>query len=417
MNPFRQFIHWFSTPHSSSNIKQTNFINVQIDAIGVGLANAAAPFLPVFLTRLGATTVEVGLLSSLPAISGLLFAIPMGRFLQRQANIIPWFSGTRLMVILGYALTGIVTFIVPPDFRVISVIMLWAFQTIPQTILSISFSVVMNAVAGPTGRFELMSRRWSILGLTTTVTVFLIGQIISGGEFPLNYQLMFIALSIGGLGSFYFSSHIDIPKQPVPKAVARQRISDYWRQIISEQPFISFNVKRFVYTTGLFLATPIFPVYFVKQLQATDAWIALISTAQTGVMILGYYFWTRQSRRHGSRLVVLATTFGLSFYPLLTALTNEIAFIPLYAAFAGIFQAGLDLVFFDELLKTVPEKLSASFVSFAQSMQYIPAMIGPLLGSALADWLGLSTALIISTAIRLLGAGLFFFNIPRSSPR
>lgn len=417
MNPFRQFIHWFSTPHSSSNIKQTNFINVQIDAIGVGLANAAAPFLPVFLTRLGATTVEVGLLSSLPAISGFLFAIPMGRFLQRQANIIPWFSGTRLMVILGYALTGIVTLIVPPDFRVISVIMLWAFQTIPQTILSISFSVVMNAVAGPTGRFELMSRRWSILGLTTTVTVFLIGQIISGGEFPLNYQLMFIALSIGGLGSFYFSSHIDIPKQPVPKAVARQRISDYWRQIISEQPFISFNVKRFVYTTGLFLATPIFPVYFVKQLQATDAWIALISTAQTGVMIIGYYFWTRQSRRHGSRLVVLATTFGLSFYPLLTALTNEIAFIPLYAAFAGIFQAGLDLVFFDELLKTVPEKLSASFVSFAQSMQYIPAMIGPLLGSALADWLGLSTALIISTAIRLLGAGLFFFNIPRSSPR
>ncbi len=61
-------------PPDATPVQKKNFINVQIDAIGVGLANAAAPFLPVFLTRLGASSFEVGLLTSMPALTGLLLA-------------------------------------------------------------------------------------------------------------------------------------------------------------------------------------------------------------------------------------------------------------------------------------------------------------------------------------------------------
>jgi hypothetical protein len=38
-----------------SDTQERNKRYVQIDAVGVGTAGAAAPFLPVFLTRLGAT--------------------------------------------------------------------------------------------------------------------------------------------------------------------------------------------------------------------------------------------------------------------------------------------------------------------------------------------------------------------------
>ena len=270
MSLFRKFFIWFSTPHGSSNIRKTNFVNVQIDAIAVGLANAASPFLPVFLTRLGASTIQVGLLTSMPAVAGLLFAIPFGSFLQRKSNIIPWFSGSRLGVIMGYALTGLVTFFVPPEARIIAVIFIWAILTIPQTILSIAFSVVMNSIAGPTGRFELMSRRWSILGLTTSLTVFLIGGVVSQGTFPLNYQLMFIALSVGGLISFLFSSRLEIAPSPPQEGQKKPNFLAYWQQVKGEKPFISFNVKRLVYMTGIYLATPLFPVYFVRDLHASE---------------------------------------------------------------------------------------------------------------------------------------------------
>jgi hypothetical protein len=117
---------------SPVEIKKQNFRYVQIDAIGIGLASAAAPFLPVFLTRLGATNIQVGLLTSMPAFTGLILAIFIGNFLQTRRNIIPWFSGARLLVVSSYALTGIVPFLVPEQYAVQAVLLIWAAATIPK---------------------------------------------------------------------------------------------------------------------------------------------------------------------------------------------------------------------------------------------------------------------------------------------
>jgi MFS family permease len=81
--------------------------------------------------------------------------------------------------------------------------------------------------------------------------------------------------------------------------------------------------------------------------------------------------------------------------------------IVLYAGLAGIFQAGLDLVFFDELMKTVPVEYSATFVSLAQSLQHLAAIFAPLLGTWLATYIGLSGALLVSAALRFVGFALF----------
>src|ERR1044071_8455239 len=97
-------------------VQKRNFRYVQIDAIGVSISNVAAPFLPVFLTRLGASNFQVGLLSSMPGMTGLVLAIVVGRFLQTRRNVVPWYSLSRLMVILCYALTGILTLSVSEKF-------------------------------------------------------------------------------------------------------------------------------------------------------------------------------------------------------------------------------------------------------------------------------------------------------------
>ena len=38
-------------------------------------------------------------------------------------------------------------------------------------------------------------------------------------------------------------------------------------------------LKEFVFLSGAALAAPIFPLYFVREIHATDAWIGIISTA------------------------------------------------------------------------------------------------------------------------------------------
>ena len=404
-------LRWFKEPQVGSEVNRKNFLFVQIDAIGIGLANAAAPFLPVFLTRLGATNFQVGLLTSMPALTGLMLALVIGGYLQRKSNIVPWFGTARLLVVLSYALTGIAPFIVPRQYLVFVILAIWALATLPQTIVSILFSVVMNTVAGPEGRFELMSRRWSIMGFTSAITVVIVGQVLDRLGFPFNYQLVFMVLSIGGLISYYFSSHLDLPVRVIPVITLQgsksQRLKEYWKLIFSQKPFINFALRRFVYLTGVSLAAPLFPLYFVRQLHASDAWIGLINTSSTAVMIVGYFFWVRRSRKHGTRMVLLWTTLGLSLYPFLVAITGRVEVVVLLAGMAGIFQAGLDLIFFDELMRSIPVEYSATFVSFAQSMQYLSAVVSPIIGTILADTIGISGALIVAAAIRLLGFVLF----------
>jgi MFS family permease len=400
------------------DIQERNKRYVQIDAVGVGTASAAAPFLPVFLTRLGATPVQVGLLTTMPGITGLFLALWVGRFLQGQRNIVPWFSLSRLMVISAYALTGLAPFFVPDDLLILVVLIIWAAATLPQTMVAVGFSVVMNAVSGPEGRYELMSRRWSILGITTAITVAIAGQVLDRIGFHLNYQIVFLGLSLGGLISYYFSSRIQIPDaipvQKNSKGSIKSSVTEYYQLINSSPDFVSFTLKRFVYLFGITLGIPLFPLYFVRELDASDAWIGLLYTAQTAVLVIGYFFWSRQSRKRGSRFVLLITTFAVSLYPGLVALTQNQTMIFIFSTVTGVFQAGIDLVFFDELMKTIPPSYSPTFVSLAQSVQYLSAILAPLVGTFLAVHYGLSIALLCCSGIRLVGFILFAWKDHRN---
>ena len=149
------------------------------------------------------------------------------------------------------------------------------------------------------------------------------------------------------------------------------------------------------------------PLFLVHEVHATDAQIGTVNMTLTLIMLIGYFLWPWVSRRRNGRFVLLATTLGLTFYPALSAATPQINWIILFAGIAGLFQAGLDLVFFDELMKTVPAEYSATFVSLSQSMQYLSMIIAPLLGTWLADYIGLGGALWLSAGLRLFGFLLF----------
>jgi len=400
-------------------IQKRNFRYVQIDAVGVSISNVAAPFLPVFLTRLGATNFQVGLLSSMPGLTGLLLAIIVGRFLQTRRNVVPWYSLSRLMVILCYALTGILTLVVSEKFVIVATLVIWAFATLPQTALAVAFSVVMNAVAGPEGRYALLSRRWTIFGLTSVVGTFIVTRLINLIDFPVNYGIMFLVLSVGGFVSYYFSNRITLPDTVPPplteSASPREGIQNYLNILRANPAFLSFASKRFVYFSAIVLSTPIMPLYLVREVGATDAQIGTINMTMTLVMLVGYYVWPLVSRQRGGRFVLLATTLGMTLYPALSAATPRVDLIILYAAIAGLFQGGLDLVFFDELMKTVPAEYSATFVSLAQSMQYLSMIIAPLLGIWVATYIGLGGALWLSAGLRLVGFVLFLKRGPRLS--
>jgi len=398
-----------------SAIQKRNKLMVQLDAIGVGLSNAAVPFLAVFLARLGASNVQVGLLTTMPAICGLLLSIPLGHWLERQANIIPWYSATRFLSIFAYTLTGLIPFILPRSTWVVAILIIWGAITLPQAVLSVTFSMVMSDVAGSQGRFELLSKRWSLMGAVAAIMLVITGQFLERVAFPINYQIVFIFLSLGGVLSTYSTAKTFVPRvaPPPPASASTSFISnarDYVHMIAGKKPFLSFTLKRFIFATGIALVAPLFPLYFVRMANLNDGWIANINTAQTVLLIIGYLFWSRQSKSRDTKFILLCAIMGQALYPILLSTTALPLLIIFLAGLAGFAQGGSDLVLFDELIKTIPPELYATFISFNQGVLYIATIIGPMVSTTLSNQIGLDYALMLGGGIELIGFALFLFE-------
>jgi Na+/melibiose symporter-like transporter len=408
----RAAVQAISTPPSALSLYERNARYVMIDGLGVGLVAGVATFLSVFLARLGASNVLVGLLTAMPAITGALLAIPIGQFLGRQANIVTWYARSRVWVLSSYALTGLVPFVFR-EYAPAVIIAIWAIATIPQTMVNITFTLVMSGVAGPNKRMELMSRRWTTLGISNALSVAAVGWALEQSSFPLNYQIVFICSFIGGLISYYFSTNIVLPHGE-PSAVEqvpwRTSLSQMFRLLKEQRPFTQFVLSQFVFRCGMAMAIPLFPLYWVRVVQASDSSIGLINTVQSGVLLVAYSVWIYFSRRWGEGYALTICAFGLALYPLLTATSTNVWQLLIYAAIAGVFVAGTDLVIFDVLLGTAPEHARGSAVGLYHTTNYLATFGAPLLGTALANYVGIGTMLLVAAGLRLLG-GLLFLGL------
>ncbi|GAC1541461.1 MAG: MFS transporter [Herpetosiphon sp.] len=384
--------------------------NVLIDGMGVAIANGIATFLPVLLVRLEASNVQVGLLTSMPAIMGAICSLPVGQFLQREPKLVQWYARSRLWVLTSYALTGIVLFFLAGRAAATVIVGIWAVATVAQVVLNVCFTLVMSGVAGPTKRIALMSRRWTTMGVVTASSVAGAGWLLSHVPWPRNYELVFLASFSGGLLSYIFSLGIVLPEEVTPSTPAAPwyKVWSGMGSLVRQHArFGQFVLSQFVLRCGLGLAIPLLPLYWVRVLHASDAQIGLINTANSVVLVVAFIAWSWLARRRGPRTVLLVCCLGLSCYPPLVSLTHQVWILPLLAAGAGVFAAGLDLVLFDLLVGTAPHEQRGPAIGLYHTTTYLALFVAPLLGTAAVDRLGLPTLLVIAGGLRLAGMLLF----------
>ena len=398
-------------PAPSAAVQERNYAIVQRDSVAVGVVNASSTFLPVLIVRLGGSGLDVSLLTSLPAVAGFLLAIPTGRFLQGRRNIVPWYSRSRLIAQTGYALIALATLLAPPGLAIALVLAIWGLATLPSTMYNVAFSVVMDGAAGPSGRYDLLGQRWAISGLATAVTAGMAGQLIERAGFPLGYQLTFLGFTAAACVSYHYSHRIVVADHdlapPLTTSSPRQRVRALVELVRGERPFVAFEVRRFVFGSGVAMATPLLPLYYVQAARAPDAWIGVIGMSQAGALLVGYNAWRRISRRRSSGFVLAWATAASALYPAALAMTRSLPAIAVLTALWSLFAAGASLSLFDHLMGAVPPSHGVTFVSIDQSMQSLSRTVAPLVGGALALGVGLGPALVTSSVLSLAGAALF----------
>jgi hypothetical protein len=390
----------------------------------MGVVNTASTYLPVLVARLGGSAFSIGLLTAIPAVAGFTLAIPFGQYLQRNAGVVKWYSTARLIANLSYALIAAVVVLAPRGVVVPLILALWALAAIPSTIGMVLFPIVMDGAAGPHGRLELMSRRWSIMGLTTAIAVSIVGQFLDRIPFPVNYAIIFTSFTFAGVASYYFSHQFRVPRiEPPPVSDRRgsigERVRSHFALIRSYPAFVHYSVRQLVYVCGTRLVLPLIPLYYVTVVNAPDAWIGIIATGQSLALLAGYQAWRRLSRLRGTRMLLLIALIVSSLYPAALSLTDHLVVVAVLVTIASFFTAGVDLILFDELMRTVPRQYGVTFVSIDTTLVNMATIVTPLAGAALAGFLGIEVALRFGAFLSLCGVVLFAREARRrgSGPR
>jgi predicted MFS family arabinose efflux permease len=392
-------------------VQARNYRLVQTDSVFVGIVSIAGTFLPVFLVRLGASGTEVGLLTSLPAVTAFLLAIPFGRWLQGRRNIVPWYSRLRLISWSSYAVMAVAVMLFPPSLAVPAVLFVWAVASLPATAGMVAFPIVMDGAAGPAGRFDLLGRRWATAGVASTLGVAIAGQALGLVSFPTNFEALMVVVSLAGVGSFVLSRRFVIPNQvPLPAGAAepaRARLRALVELIRSNRSFLDYELRAFVLTAGIGLATPLLPLLYVNEIHAPDAWIGIIGAAQAVGGVGGYLVARRISRRRSGHAVLLPSLLITALVPAVVAPLDVLPVIAVVVLVGGIATAGAQLALFNELMSRVPRQHGVTFSSVDQSLQNLALILAPSAGGVLAVTIGVRYGLVVAAGVALAGSAMF----------
>lgn len=403
-------------------VEDRNILFVTLDGVCVGFATAAGAFLSVFVIRLGADAFWVSLLSSLPALIHLLLTLPLSRLVAAQKRIVPFFARGRLLARTYHIVIGVLPFFLRDERAAKAIVLLYAASAVVTTVQQLGFTLVMNRAVSRGRRAVMMSRRWTALGVAEIIVLAIAGQVLERLPFPLNYQVVFLASFTADLLGYYTINQVQTRDENSPSSShlatsAGDRKGPFWArmrsgaiEVLQQRPFVRFALARNAYWLGISMIGPLVPIYWVENLRASDAWVSYFNTALSATTLFSYGVWVRIKRARGNRFVLLVSVLGRSFYPLLVSLTPTPLAMLLLSALNGIWLAGMNLMFFDAFLDTVPTGQEARFIAVNQTLTSIIGFVGPPMGAALLPFLGMRLTLASGTLVASVGFLLFLLG-------
>jgi MFS family permease len=398
-----------------------NIWYLYVEVFWAGIFMAVIAFNATYALRLGASNAMIGWLSSVPALLAIAVLVPAARLLETKSNRAPWLRGSLYLGRAAFIGAALSPWVIRGRVAeaVVAVLIL---RTIPMTFYSAGFEPLLADVVPLRDRALVVSTRNIIQGVTIAACTFLFGKwldVAAGipwAVFPVNYQLLYIVGTVAGVLSAYFVAQIEVPETPViartrvkRKAPARLRtLSDTVRAAAREnRDFFRMMTNTFVFNFGAWLLGPLYIIFFVNQLRASDGWVGLNTTlAQIGV-IFGYLLWRRVMDRRGISWTLRFTVPLSAGYAFLVAFFPNLNLILIWGILINLVNSGLNLSHGTALYLLCPAERRASYMAIFSTISNVGAFVAPMLGVALSAAIDIRWILLIGGVIRLLGAGLF----------
>lgn len=384
---------------------------------------AAATFNTAFAIRLGATDTQIGLLTSLPALIAIVVLIPAGRFLNSRRNTRPWLLGSLALYRSGFLVVALIPWL---NFLGISqgaLLVFWlVFLSIPVHFFNVGFIPMLTEVIPPANRVNVFTWRNVIYNAASSVCVYLFGQWLTRVAFPVNYQVMYVVSYFIALLSLFFLLKIQVPVKPMAievqnrKKSLRESIKEIRQDLAVYSDFAAMVRNTLLHSVGLWMATPLYMLYYVRILDASDSWIGTQGAVASLATIAGFLLWRKWMQRLGESKTLRITIILAGLYPLLVGLTESLTLILVWVALSGLLAGGISLSHLNTLLRVTPAKDRTGYTAIYMTTMNIGLFISPMIGVALADRFGFGPVLIACGIVTILGSASFWVWPIRSEP-
>lgn len=413
---------------------RSNFRNLYFDIAWFGvLSGSAIAFLAVYATRLGATPLQLGLLTAGPAIVNLVFTLPTGRWLESRpiGPAVVWTAGLHRFF---YLFLVFLPWIMMPEPQLWTIILITLVMSVPGTALAIGFNALFADAVPTEWRGHVVGVRNAMLSVAFIATSLICGQILERVPFPGGYQIVF---AIGFLGAAMSTVHLalinpsnDARTTPrhwtrlgdlatpgrirITGEVLRQSVGlrlltrsggqNMARIEILRTPFGRVVGVLFAFHIAQYLAIPLFPLVWVNKLHFSDEVIAASQAFFYVSVFFGSMYFAHISQRLGNQITVAVGIGLLALYPLITSVMREPWTLMVVSLLGGMGWSLVGGGIGNYLLERAPEDDRPAHLAWYNLALNAGILIGSLGGPLLADVAGLTAALLIAAAARLASA-------------
>ena len=412
---------------------RANFIHLYLDIAWYGvLSGSAIAFMTIFAARQGATGFQLGLLNAAPAIVNLAATLPAGHWLQSRPlnRSVFWMSLWHRLIYLPWIFLPLLG---GASFQIWALIGLVLLMSLPGTVLAVGFNALFASAVPPEWRSHVAGRRNALLAVCYMASSLVSGQLLDQLPFPLGYQVVF---GIGLLGGLMSSLHLwflrpsqtqgykngkslgDSARPGMMRSVGdgsragtglrfftRSGQRPRLRSRVLSGPFGPVVGLLFLFHLAQYLAIPIFPLYWVNQLNLTNTEISLGNAVFYATVLLGSTQLARVTARFEHKGVLLLGMVTMSLYPALTAVTQNLTLFLITSAVGGLSWSWAGGAIANYILERIPEAERTSHLAWYNLALNAAILLGSMLGPLFAQQVGLAAALGIAAICRF-GAAL-----------
>lgn len=378
-----------------------------------------AGFVGVFALAYGATNVQIGQLTGLASLVGLVALFPGAQAIKlmggRRKTLVVVFGGLlgRLLLLAWFAVPWLVH---DPGTAIAIIIAVNAALTFCNNFANPAWTAIVADLVPPGSRGRVFSHRNFAANLPALLVVPLAGSLILMGSSPdrplAGYQLIFAAAFISGLLATYCFAQID---DPAPPSQTRQMLPlwDAARLIAAAPGFVSLVISTLIWNLGVQLVAPLLNIYLVNSLGATAAMVGWVAAASSLTALLTQAWVGRWVDRRGNIWVQGFLSVIIPWIPIAWMAATAAWQVIIINAVAGVLWTGYNLANFNLLLDLAPAEARAEANALFQLVITGSATLAPIAGGWLADTVGYHPTFILSALLRLVGAAAFLWWVAR----